>query len=40
MRLMDNAPGEASLPSKAEEVLRKFFNARLCDRRTILVARL
>jgi hypothetical protein len=26
MRLMDNALGEASLPSKAEEVLRKFFN--------------
>ena len=23
---MDNALGEASLPSKAEEVLRKFFN--------------
>ena len=26
MRLMENALGEASLPSKAEEVLRKFFN--------------
>jgi hypothetical protein len=26
MRLMDNALREASLPSKAEEVLRKFFN--------------
>ena len=26
MRLMDNALGEASLQSKAEEVLRKFFN--------------
>src|SRR5271154_964393 len=26
MRLMDNALGEASLPSRAEEVLRKFFN--------------
>jgi len=26
MRLMDNALGEASLPSKAEEVLLKFFN--------------
>ena len=26
MRLMENALGEASLPSNAEEVLRKFFN--------------
>jgi hemoglobin len=26
MQLMDNALGKASLPSKAEEVLRKFFN--------------
>jgi hemoglobin len=26
MRLMENALGEASLPRKAEEVLRKFFN--------------
>jgi hypothetical protein len=26
MRLMENALGEASLPSPAEEVLRKFFN--------------
>jgi hemoglobin len=26
MQLMENALGEASLPSKAEEVLRKFFN--------------
>src|SRR5579864_5564723 len=26
MRLMDNALAEASLPSRAEEVLRKFFN--------------
>src|SRR5271170_5367541 len=26
MRLMDNALGEALLPSRAEEVLRKFFN--------------
>jgi hemoglobin len=26
MRLMDNALGEASLPSRAEEVLGKFFN--------------
>jgi truncated hemoglobin YjbI len=26
MRLMDNALGEASLPSSAEEVLREFFN--------------
>jgi hemoglobin len=26
MRLMDNALGEASLPSRAEEVLRKFFD--------------
>jgi hypothetical protein len=26
MRLRDNALGEASLPSRAEEVLRKFFN--------------
>ena len=26
MRLMDNALREASLPSRAEEVLRKFFN--------------
>src|SRR5882762_8369768 len=26
MRLMENALGEASLPSKAEEVLREFFN--------------
>jgi hemoglobin len=26
MRLMENALGEASLPSRAEEVLRKFFN--------------
>jgi len=26
MQLMDNALGKASLPSKAEEVLRKFFD--------------
>jgi hemoglobin len=26
IRLMENALGEASLPSKAQEVLRKFFN--------------
>jgi hypothetical protein len=26
MRLMENALGEASLPSNAKEVLRKFFN--------------
>jgi hemoglobin len=26
MQLMDNALGKASLPSKAEEVLREFFN--------------
>jgi hypothetical protein len=26
MRLIDNAVGEAPLPSKAEDVLRKFFN--------------
>jgi len=26
MQLMENALGEASLPSNAEEVLREFFN--------------